>query len=384
MKALLIGSSFSALPLLLTLKEFGASVTVVGSDKSDPCHALADNSIFEDYSDANRLLEVCKSQKFDYIVPSCNDYAYLSSSYVANQLGLPGFDSEQITSVLHSKEKFRELCASLDISTPKAYGIISPDSQLEIKPFEGKALLKPVDSFSGRGIQLLDGASLDKEQIAKALSESRSKLAILEQFVPGDLYSHTAFIEDGKVVWHDFVDEFCETYPYQVSGSSYPSSLADQTKTAVHQAIEKLVQNLGLADGLLHTQFISDGKDFWLIETMRRCPGDLYGLHFKFSFGFDYGKHYLSGFLGRKLGIQPSAATKKHVARQVITSDSETNYFAAEIAPANHRTIFIPLKNAGESLKAAPRDKAGIIFSVSDVPFETRPKAKIQGANSLA
>lgn len=382
MKVLLIGSSFSAVPLLVSLKAFGAVVTVVGSDKIEPCHQIGDQSIFEDYSDAQKLLEVCRSEEFDYIVPSCNDYAYLSSSLVANELGLPGYDSDEVTSTLHSKDKFREICTALQIPTPKSYGTISSTEDLLEKNIKGTALLKPVDSFSGKGIQLIDGAGLSVEQVSKALSESRSKKAIIEEFVQGSLHSHTSFIEEGKIVWHDFVDEFCETYAYQVSDSSYPSILSEKTKIAVNQAIKKLIEGLNLANGLLHTQFIANEESFWLIETMRRCPGDLYGFHFKLSFDFDYAKQYVAPFLGRKHQIKPLVDKKQFVTRQVVTAASETNFFSLAAEPAEHATIFVPLKNAGEALRAAPADKAGIVFSVKETVFQSRPKARIIAATN--
>jgi hypothetical protein len=110
---------------------------------------------------------------------------------------------------------------------------------------------------------------------------------------------------------------------------------------------------------------------------MRRCPGDLYGYHFKLSFDFDYAKQYLAPFLGRKHQIKPSTAIKKFVTRQVITTASETNFFSLAAEPAEHKTVFVPLKNAGEALRAAPADKAGIIFNIKETAFHTRPKARI-------
>ena len=241
MKTLLIGSSFSAVPMLVDLKRRGASVTVIGKYKDDPCHLYADHSVFADYSDPEALLRVCRDYGFDYMVPSCNDYAYISASFVADKLGLPGFDKPEITATLHTKDKFRHFCQEIGVRVPKTYGEVSAGQQNLSEEIQGSVLVKPVDSFSGRGVQRVYHGQDMPAAITVALSMSRDARAIVEEFVDGALHSHTAFIANGQVVWHDFVDEFCEVYPYQVDSSCYPSRLSPTLRSAVHESMEKII-----------------------------------------------------------------------------------------------------------------------------------------------
>ena len=105
MNVLLVGSSFSAAPMLFDLKARGAHVTVVGKYQDHPCHAYADHSIYIDYSDPEVLMDVCRNHAFDCLVPSCNDYAYVSAAQVAGKLGYAGFDLVETTQVLHEKDR---------------------------------------------------------------------------------------------------------------------------------------------------------------------------------------------------------------------------------------------------------------------------------------
>lgn len=365
MNVLLIGSSFSAVPFLFDLKRRGHRVTVIGNNATDPCHAYADHSIFEDYSDADVLLKVCEQHKFDCTVPSCNDYSYVAGASVASKLGLPGFDSLDVTAILHTKDRFRQFCLEQGVPAPRIYGEVSDaeaGSRADLA-IDGPALVKPVDSFSGRGVQLVMDAAQLPQAIDRAMEMSRGKRAVIEQYVDGALHSHTAFIADGRIIWHDFVDEFCEVYRYQVDRSAYPSILSRSIREAVQHSMERMVTALGLCDGLLHTQFIASASEYWIIECMRRCPGDLYGHHFKFSFGYNYESQYVAGFVGEQpkppADADPNA---RLIERRVLSAAEPGAFFAVEACAEGMQTIYIPLKDSGLKLEAAPFDKAGILF----------------------
>lgn len=362
MKVLLIGSSFSALPMLSALRQRGAHVTVIGKHETDPGHAYSDMSIFEDYSDRETLLKVCRDNDFDYIVPSCNDYAYLAAAYVSAEMGFAGLDDLETTGILHSKDHFRRFCIGIGVPAPKILGTLTPETKTLPDDFEGAAIVKPVDSFSGRGIQIIHHASEISVASERAFAQSRRGTAVVEQFVEGTLHSHTAFVVSGCIIWHDFVDEFCDVYPYQVDRSSYPSQLTPDLRAHVHAAMEKLVSALGLCDGLLHTQFIASNTDFWIIECMRRCPGDLFGQHFKLALNYDYEAQYVASFIGSVPEAPNYLAETSSVERRVISTDKAQAFFGASMSTGAQNILYIPLKNSGEQLGPAPFDKAGIVF----------------------
>lgn len=364
MKVLLIGSSFSAMPFLFALKRLGADVTVIGKYESDPCHNFVEHSIYEDYSNPEVLLEVCRTHGFDYIVPTCNDYSYVAGSAVADILGLPGFDSPKVTTILHTKDAFRAFCAEIGVPAPQILGEVTAEHGIDAvaAKLAGPALIKPVDSFSGRGVELVHHAEELRPAVARATAMSRTKRAVVENFVEGALHSHTAFIADGKIVWHDFVDEFCEVYRYQVDRSRYPTRLTAALRASVQESIARIVAALGLCDGLLHTQFIASEEAFWIIECMRRCPGDLYGHHFKFSFGYDYEAEFVAGFVGRQPAAPTADGARVAIERRVLSVDDPAAFFAVELQAEHANAIFVPLKESGQKLEAAPFDKAGILF----------------------
>ena len=360
---LLIGTSFSAVPLLKNLKKEGCLIYVCGGLKDDPCHSYADRSFFIDYSNEEKLLQLCKDEEIDFIVPTCNDYSYNSASYVAKKLNkFNGFDDYETTMLLHTKNGFRNFTLKNNFPVPKAMKY-EENLSLNTLNLDFPILVKPDYSFSGKGMSKVYSINELETAITYAKSESKNNKVVLEEFVEGNLHSHSAFIQDGKILIDFFVDEYCSVYPYQVDSSSLSSILTKEIKDDVRISINRLVEILNLKDGLLHTQFISSKDKFWLIETMRRCPGDLYGTLIKKSTEVDFSKFYCNPFLNKKNNIDSLIQSNNLVSRHTISIDKEIIFTSFNVElPLKNVQIF-PLKNSGYRLDKAPYDKSAIIFA---------------------
>ena len=79
--ALLVGSSFSAIPLFFALKRRGLRVEVCGNLPGDPCHQYADASHAIDYSDREALLAVARENAVEGCVRET--YGALLAAYQA-------------------------------------------------------------------------------------------------------------------------------------------------------------------------------------------------------------------------------------------------------------------------------------------------------------
>jgi hypothetical protein len=129
------------------------------------------------------------------------------------------------------------------------------------------------------------------------------------------------------------------------------------------QIIEQMVDSLELVNGLFHVQFIQDGKNVWIIETMRRCPGDLYGKHFELIDVLNYHDCYVSSFLDMQIEFKTNSNAGVTTSRVVMTEDRSSNPSAMEMKVSGESQIhFFPLKTVGQTLLPAPEDKFGIVF----------------------
>jgi biotin carboxylase len=329
---------------------------------TDPCHQYADTSFYIDYSDREALLRLVESEKFDYVVPTCNDYSYMSCAWFAERLGYPGFDNFDVAVIIHTKNEFRRITQQYEVPAPRA-NRQQANQPIDASGLKYPLLVKPIDSFSGRGVtKVLDASVLDAA-VDTARQASRSGEIVLEEFVDGTLHSHSAFIHNREIVADFFVDEFCTVYPYQVDCSNHPSRLTTAMQSAVRATIAQLVKDLDLQDGLLHTQFIANSEQYWIIECMRRCPGDLYGSLIERSTGASYMDFFVRPFLGEIISPDARPAAHKPTGRHTVSvRNTLSTYTFSHTIPAVNVHI-TPLKNSGEHLKAAPFDKLAILFA---------------------
>lgn len=362
--ALLIGGSFSALPFLQILQQEGYRVVVAGKDASEPCHALGDGSLLVDYSDNEALLSACEQQKFDCIIPTCNDYSYLGSVHIAHKLGLPGFDSEDIALTLHTKTKFKKFAHDFGLKSPQPITWDSLSTAERAQASQQRLIVKPDDAFSGIGISVCTDMQTLESAISHATQASRNGKFVIEHFFDGSLHSHSCFLLDHRIVDEFFVDEFCTLNNFQVSCSTYPSILGRSAQQSIHEEIEKLASALTLADGLLHTQFLWNGEDVQIVECMRRCPGDLYGRQIELSNGYPYHFNVIAPYLGKDFRSAVPDRKSHSVDRHVVGGLDTAQVSAIRVNAPTNQMEFVPLKRCGDTLSGERTDKAAILFFV--------------------
>ena len=354
---LLCDANFCVLPILQAIKSKGYRVSVAGSLLDDPCHSLADSSVNIDYSDVDLLNKHISEKQYNGIVPGCNDRSYLSLAAIAEKMNFPGFDSYEKVLTIHHKDKFRTFAEQKHYPIPKA---INDPAQIEKLKFP--VLVKPVDSFSGKGINKAYTIDELERYWKEAKLFSKSALVVAEEFVDGELYSHSAFIKDKKIIVDFFANEYCTVYPYQVNSSNVSSSLNAKIKEGLRNWTEQFARDLDLCDGLVHTQFISDNETFSLIEIARRCPGDLYSQLIEKSSGVNYAELYAMPFCGMELPDKIEKEEPKFISRHTVSVDNDCIFISSGLNIDSIAMQNVQLKYCGEKMKAAPFDKSGIYY----------------------
>jgi hypothetical protein len=359
-KALVLGTSFTAIPIINRLQRRGFSVTTVGRLPNDEGHRISDAQIIEDYSDWRSVMESVKGQTFDAVVPTCNDVSYLSAAYLSQNLGVFFPDKPETVLSLHTKEKFKEVLNRLNIPTA---------SRMTEDNITFPAFIKPSDAFSGRGCSIVRFKDQLEDSIEFAKKNSVSGSYIIENFIEGTLHSISTFIcPEGATCDHFLVDEFVSESGFSVVSSIYPSILPPDITSEIIRAQKKIINDQKLTRGLLHSQFLMSKGKMFFVETMRRAPGDMFGEQVILGASIDYWNKYIDGFVE---GLDPTARTEIQkiypVSRNIIGSFEEISIFQGFQLSSNGPIsaidiVFYPLKVSGDRLNALPGSKAGVMF----------------------
>lgn len=356
-KVLLVDTNFSSAPIYDALCHLGHEVHVVGGNPSDCLAKLCEHYWQLDYSDIDGLKQLIDRESFEFLVPGCTDKSYTSCAVVSSGR-FPGIESLRNDQFINNKLSFRSLARKLGLPIPQ----IQPHSEPDLR---WPLVVKPVDSFSGKGITILHDANMGKLAAAVefAIDSSSSKNFLIEDFVVGDLYSHSAFLVGGKISVDFFVQENCTANDFVVDTSRVIFSPKKELTEKIRGCIEILANEIDLKDGLIHTQFILQGNKFWLIETTRRCPGDLYSQLIELSTGFPYVDTYIQPFL--QMPIMQGEFTKLRIPlmRHTVSTRSPQRLNYVRFLREIHIERWVPLSLTGDCIKASPATRVGILFA---------------------
>lgn len=297
-KLLIAGGSYGDIPLINEAKKLGYYVITSGNRENDLGHRFSDEFHLRDFSIKEDILALAKELKIDAIVPSCHDLSMVSCAYVAEELGLPGYDSYETTLNLHHKDRFRAIADKIALMSPNAFSF---DNVKKAKGSFGiipiPCIVKPIDLGGGKGIGTVDDIEELDDAITCAFKYSKVGKIVVEEFVKGSLHSFSSFIKDQQVVFCFGDNEFSSVNPYGVSTSTSPSKNFDLVKNILIEQTNKISKVLKLSNGLLHMQYLLDEDKISIIEFTRRMPGDWYSLPVKLSTGVDHAYWTLQGFL---------------------------------------------------------------------------------------
>jgi predicted ATP-grasp superfamily ATP-dependent carboligase len=356
-KVLLVDTNFSSAPIYNCLIQSGCEVFVVGGNPNDFLAKTAKNYINLDYSNVDRTREIVEKMNIDYVVPGCNDLSYQVCAEINSKGNYYGLDTLETAETINNKYKFRAFATQIGLPVPQ---VITTEQAGEIWPL----IVKPADAYSGRGLTVVQKSAQQELQSAidRAKEFSRLKTVIVEKYVEGQLYSHSAFIANGDIYADFIVEEYSTANPFVVDTSRVVYDFPGKMLGHIRDCITLMVSKLELVDGLIHTQFIKKGNSFWLIEITRRCPGDLYSQLIELSTSYKYAETYARPFVKQKLSFGKNTLKQSWVMRHTISQPTEGVLGSIQFNFPILIEKMVPLSLAGDMIKVSPFGRIALIF----------------------
>lgn len=356
-KALLVDTNFSAVPIYEYLVSLGLTVYVIGRNPQDFMAKSVPNYIEMDYSELDKLTQVMDDLGIDYLIPGCNDHSYGVCSQLADKSYSYNIDDAQTTSTLLDKAQFRAFAHLYQLSVPQTF------TQENAVLAKCQLIVKPVDAFSGKGVTHLVAVTQDAidQAFESACSFSKNGQAVIEEFVQGQLYSHTAFLQNQAIIQDFIVEEYGSANPFVVDTSFVKTDFPECLLSNIRSEIESLAKILKLKDGLIHTQFIAQNDQFWLIEITRRCPGDLYSQLIELSTDYKYAENYTNAFIEKSLQKSQKTAIKQ-IVRHTITQKKSGIFKHLSFNQSVRLERYVSIATNGDFLQPSPLGRVGILF----------------------
>ena len=325
-KILMLGGSMQQIPAIVQAKEKGLYTITCDYLPENPGHKYSDEFHNVSTTDKEAVLELARKLNIDGIVAYASDPAAPTAAYVAEELGLPGNPYESVE-ILTQKDLFRDFLQKNGFNTPKACGYTTYEQALaDIDGFKFPVMVKPVDSSGSKGVVKIEDKSELKAAVDEALSYSRSKRIVVEEFIQKKGYqiSGDGFSVDGKLVFTSYGNELYSgkgTREYVALGEFWPSLISDELKKKVDDELQKLIKALGMKTCAYNIEVILDkNDDVYVLELGPRNGGSYIPQLIKYATGVDLIDYTLRAAVGEDCSDLVFAETKGCYSNYMIYS----------------------------------------------------------------
>lgn len=332
-KLLMLSAKESELVFIRTAQSMGYYVITTGYKENRPGNFIADEYIKFDYSDYEGLANLIREQGISAICEGCTDFCAFTASAVGEILGWRGHDTLRNTEILHHKDAFKRFVKEYGIKSPYTYSFESAEAALQGRPeIDYPLIVKPVDLAGGAGVSVARSDAEYREAVCYAAERSHIGHLVVEPFITGTLHSISTFLIDKKVAAFGTANDYSYQNKYLTNTGLFPADKWEKAVETVIPEIERTAEILGLVDGLLHLQYIMDENDTpWIIEMMRRSPGNNFTTALSNSTGINWREWIIRAEAGEDCHEIPHACTPRDFYGYHSVMPSRNGVFRAQV-----------------------------------------------------
>ncbi|MBR3408697.1 MAG: ATP-grasp domain-containing protein [Paludibacteraceae bacterium] len=323
----MLGGSLYQTYAIKEAKRLGYYVITCDYCPNNPGHQFADEYHNVSTTDKDAVLNLAQELHVDGIVAYASDPAAPTAAYVAEKLGLPTSPYKSVE-ILSNKDLFRDFLQKNGFNCPKAKGYTKAEhAKGDIHLFQLPVMVKPVDSSGSKGItKLTDWANLDAA-IEEALSYSRSKRFLIEEFIvkKGHQISGDAFSVDGKLAFYSFGNEFydpnCDK-DFAPLGECWPFQMDQRYIEDLAEQLQRLFTLLGMRSNAYNVEAIV-GKDdnVYLLEVAARSGGSLIPQLTEYATGVNMVTYVIKAAMGEDCSSLQMAPDKGYWSNYMVHSN---------------------------------------------------------------
>lgn len=288
MKALVLCGGVPQIALLQNLKSRG--ITTVLADMNDHVGGIAYADIFYPVSvlDVEGIKEVAVKEKVDFVITVCADQVLEVVAQVSEELGLPFYIDFETAQNVSKKSYMKKIFVENGVPTSK-HVIMGVLDHEKLNGLSYPLIVKPVDSYSSRGVhKVLNRAELESA-FEQAVQISRTRTAIVEEFVEGDELTVDVYVEKKKahVLCISNLDKIGGSDQFIIYRTRYPAQISACIEAQIGEIAQRIAESFHLENSPMLIQLITDGSRISVVEFCARTGGgDKFRLIKKVS-GFD-------------------------------------------------------------------------------------------------
>jgi len=313
-RLLVLGAGPAQLGLLGAAREQGLFVIALDRDPTAPGFRYADRRAIISTEDEHGIERLASAEGVEGIIAPGIDWPVGIAARVAERLGLPHPIDAAVANRAVSKQKQREALAEANVPQPSWHIVSAPEGGLPVP-----SVVKAPDRQGQKGLTLVRSQDELPAAIARALEESRSGVAIIEELVDGPEVTVNAFSLRGEFHPLTVTDRLTADPP--AFGVALAHVWPSEAGGKAAEVAEAAVTALGIENGPSYTQLRIGPDGPQVIEVAARLGGGHDAELAKLALGVDLNGLALQTALGEPIwsaALQPTPEVGGAVVRFLV------------------------------------------------------------------
>lgn len=309
-KVMILAGGNDQIALIEELRRyFNGEVEIILVDMSDKVRAIpyADKFLKISTMDKSAVLAAARDEEIDYILTACGDQPLSTMTYVATEMGLPTYLSEQDVRDLTNKRFMKEKMVASGIPTAK-HIYIDKNWDGKVPDFEYPLVVKPVDSNGSKGVKKVFTPADMEKALKEAFQYSLSGDVIIEEFKQGEELSVDVYVEGttAKLLSITASKKIQENKDSFTIIQSYYPAPTDYQEERVLEICQQIADAWHLHDTPLLVQMIQKGDSYNVLEFSARMGGGSKYRLIQVLSGVNIMKVYVEMVMGDKPKVAPA------------------------------------------------------------------------------
>jgi len=281
-KLLVLGGGGAAYNIVDIANKAGVYTIVADYYETGKAKQIASETVLVSTNDYDALLKLIKEKEIDGVFCGPSEFNILNVIRVCKMAGLQCYATEEQWHKCNNKATFKEMCRKYEVPCIPEYHLTEEFLEEDLKKIKYPVMVKPVDSYSSRGITVCANENELRKAYDYALSFSNAKQVIVEKFINfTSAFAARYLANNGEIKLELVNDQFTVGVGQNESlisaVSLYPSVRAEEYIENIDANVKKMFYDLGIKNGAFFMQALVDPDDgnIYFHEMGLRLSGGL-------------------------------------------------------------------------------------------------------------
>jgi biotin carboxylase len=274
MRALCLGGSIWQVDIIRRARELGLETLVADISPDCPGRSTGDDFVQIDTNDGERLVAIARDRRVDLVLAEQTDRVVPVAAFINDALGLPGV-RPAVAERFTDKYAMRKALQG-KVPMPSFDEVATPEAALAFAGRHGYPIvLKPKRVQSSMGVFKVDTAYELCARFPESMVHSHDGKILVEDFIQGPeitveglcLKSRFQVLAVSEKEHYSFNDCIARRL-------SYPPRYSEARMANIVETATRVVESLGLEDGISHAEYRVQGNVPYLVEVAARGGGN--------------------------------------------------------------------------------------------------------------